>query len=120
MPTIAHFEIPANDVMRAQKFYSGLFNWKFESGGGDYYMTETTGEGGNKVAAGLYKKQDAQEPIMDYIGVSSVSESLDKVLALGGKVITPKTAAAGYGYWATFQDTENNTFGLWEANKNAQ
>jgi predicted enzyme related to lactoylglutathione lyase len=25
MPTVVHFEIPADDVERAQKFYSGLF-----------------------------------------------------------------------------------------------
>ena len=30
MPTICHFEIPADDIPRAQKFYSELFDWKIE------------------------------------------------------------------------------------------
>ena len=30
MPTIVHFEIPADDVERAKKFYSDLFGWKME------------------------------------------------------------------------------------------
>ena len=30
MPTIVHFEIPADDVDRAKKFYSNLFGWKIE------------------------------------------------------------------------------------------
>ena len=30
MPTIVHFEIPADDVDRAKKFYSELFGWKME------------------------------------------------------------------------------------------
>jgi hypothetical protein len=30
MPTIVHFEIPADDVDRAKKFYSDLFEWKME------------------------------------------------------------------------------------------
>ena len=30
MPTIVHFEIPADDVDRAKKFYSDLFGWKME------------------------------------------------------------------------------------------
>ena len=30
MPTIVHFEIPAEDIKRAKDFYTGLFDWKFE------------------------------------------------------------------------------------------
>lgn len=29
-PTVVHFEIPAEDVDRARKFYSTLFGWKIE------------------------------------------------------------------------------------------
>jgi hypothetical protein len=28
MPTIVHFDIPAEDVERSQKFYTELFGWK--------------------------------------------------------------------------------------------
>jgi predicted enzyme related to lactoylglutathione lyase len=30
IPSIVHFEIPADDVERARKFYSTLFGWKIE------------------------------------------------------------------------------------------
>lgn len=30
MPTIVHFEIPANDIERARRFYSTLFGWEFK------------------------------------------------------------------------------------------
>ena len=30
MPTICHFEIPADDKGRCKKFYEDLFGWKFE------------------------------------------------------------------------------------------
>lgn len=30
MPTIVHFEIPADDVERSRKFYTDLFGWKIE------------------------------------------------------------------------------------------
>ena len=30
MPTIVHFEIPADDVERSKKFYGDLFGWKIE------------------------------------------------------------------------------------------
>ncbi len=52
MPTIVHFDIPADDVERAKKFYSDLFRWKIEkwseSGTGDmeYWIITTTDEKG--------------------------------------------------------------------------
>ena len=30
MPSIVHFEIPADDISRAKTFYSNLFGWKIE------------------------------------------------------------------------------------------
>jgi predicted enzyme related to lactoylglutathione lyase len=30
MPTIVHFEIPADDIERSKKFYTDLFGWKIE------------------------------------------------------------------------------------------
>ena len=30
MPTIVHFDIPADDVGRSRKFYTDLFGWKIE------------------------------------------------------------------------------------------
>jgi predicted enzyme related to lactoylglutathione lyase len=31
MPTIVHFDIPAEDTKRAKKFYSALLGWKFKN-----------------------------------------------------------------------------------------
>ena len=31
MPTIAHFDIPADDTERAKDFYEKLFGWKIEA-----------------------------------------------------------------------------------------
>ena len=30
MPTVQHFEIPADDVERAIKFYNGVFDWTMQ------------------------------------------------------------------------------------------
>jgi predicted enzyme related to lactoylglutathione lyase len=30
MPTIVHFEMPADDIERSKKFYTDLFGWKIE------------------------------------------------------------------------------------------
>ena len=43
MPTIVHFDIAADDMERAKRFYSELFDWKFEkpSGPVEYALIET-------------------------------------------------------------------------------
>jgi len=44
MPTIVHFEIPSDNIERANKFYNGLFGWKAEKMPGpmEYWMFVTT------------------------------------------------------------------------------
>ena len=54
MPTLAHFELPADDIERAKKFYTNLFGWKIEKWEGlvnnmEYWTINTTDDKGNKV-----------------------------------------------------------------------
>jgi len=53
-PTVVHFEIPADDVERAKKFYSTLFGWKIEKPPGemDYWMISTSGDSNDKSSLG--------------------------------------------------------------------
>jgi predicted enzyme related to lactoylglutathione lyase len=125
MPTVVHFEIPADDVERAQKFYTGLFGWKIEKFAGptpmDYWMVLTGKEEGKMgLDGGLMKRQDPQQQTIVYIDVPSVAEYVKKVVSLGGQVCVPKTAIPGMGYFAVCLDPENNGFGLWEINPSAK
>ena len=117
MSSIVHFEIPADDLQRARTFYSKLFGWKIESWQGmeDYMMIDTFGMGG-----GIMKRKSPDQQIVDYIGVPSVDEHSAKVEELGGKIIVPKTAVPGMGYFVICMDTENNAFGIWETNAAAK
>lgn len=118
MPTIVHFEIPADDVERAKRFYSKLFGWKFEEvPQGDYWMIAT---GKNAVGGGLMKRQNPRQTITNYIDVPSVDEYSGKVEKLGGKVVVPTQAVPGMGYFAVCLDAENNPFGLWETDEKAK
>lgn len=117
MPTIVHFDVPADDPERAKKFYAELFGWKFEKPleTMDYYLIETEGlKGEPGPGGGLGKREMADQRIMNYIGVSSVDEYLVKIEELGGKILMQKTAVPGWGYLAICMDTENNTFGIWQ------
>jgi len=119
MATVVHFEIPADDVQRVNNFYTKLFGWKIEEMKGmDYWIITTSGE--CPVNGGVMKRQSPQQGITNYIDIASVSEHSALVEKLGGKIIVPKTAVPGMGYFAVCLDTENNAFGLWEMNKDAK
>ncbi len=138
MPTILHFEIPANDIGRAKKFYNDLFGWKIEKWPGtednssqltspvtgqsiEYWMVITTDDKGNKaLGGGMMKRQMPEHQVTNYIGVESIDEYSSKVKELGGKVVAPKHAVPGMGYFALCIDTENNSFAIWESNENAK
>ena len=126
MPTIVHFEVPADDVERSRKFYSDLFGWKMEKwpgmeSGMDYWIINTTdNEGSKAIGGGMMKRQNPQQGITNFIDVTSVDEYSAKVQSLGGKIVAPKQAVPTMGYFAVCLDTENNTFGIWETNPNAK
>ena len=118
-PKMIHFEIPADDVQRAVNFYSALFGWKIEPVEGmDYWMVDS----GEKetIQGGLMKRQHPSQQILDYIGVSSVSEYAEKAAALGAKILVQKTPVPGIGYFVICMDTENNVFGLFEPDMKAK
>jgi len=117
MPSIVHFEVPADDVQRAKTFYSNLFGWKIEGFPGmDYMMIDTYGAPGG----GMMKRMHPDQQITAYIGVPSVDEYSAKVEKLGGKIIVPKMAVPAMGYFVICMDTENNAFGIWETDPKAK
>jgi predicted enzyme related to lactoylglutathione lyase len=133
MPTIVHFEMPADNVERAKKFYTDLFGWKIEKWPGtssknsssssmEYWIVSTTDDKGNKapIGGGLMKRQEQHQQITNFIDVNSVDEYSSKIEKLGGKVVVTKMAVPGMGYFAVCHDTENNSFGIWETNEGAK
>ncbi len=123
MPTITHFNVPADDVERAKKFYTELFGWKIEKlpGPMEYYGISTTNEKGEEgLGGGMSKREDPHETITNYVAVPSIDEYAAKVEKLGGKMVTPKMSVPGYGYLAVCLDTEHNVFGLWETDEHAK
>lgn len=60
------------------------------------------------------KRTQPDQQILVQIGVPSVDEYSAKVETLGGKIIVPKKAIPGMGYFAICIDTENNVFGIVE------
>jgi uncharacterized protein len=124
MPTVQHFEIPADDVERASKFYKEVFEWKMqklanpEDASKDYWFFDTKDESGNTgIGGGLMKRQAPEHSVTNYITVTSIDDYKSKIEEAGGKVIMPKTEIPEMGFILVFLDTENNMFGLYESLK---
>lgn len=126
MNGIVHFEIPADDMERARKFYGGIFGWDLKDwpmpDGSVYIGARTTPineethlpiEPG-AINGGIMKRTaDVKAPVLA-INVASIDETIAKIEAAGGKIVMPKVDMSGMGYYAYVTDLENNVIGLWE------
>lgn len=122
MPRIIHFDIPADDPARAQKFYQDVFGWKFDKWNGpmEYWMVKTGDDKQPGINGGLAKRMPGQFGTTNTIDVPSIEEFTTKIQSNGGKIIMPKMPIPGVGYFAQCQDTEGNIFGIIKMDQNAK
>ena len=119
--SIVWFNIPADDLKRAQAFYKSLFGWKISPFRGmKDFMEIDTGGADASPNGGLTERHAKDETALNYIGVDSVDKFTAKIEKLGGKICMPKTAVPEMGYFVICQDPENNTFALWERSESAK
>jgi predicted enzyme related to lactoylglutathione lyase len=123
---VVHFEIQANDVERAKKFYEDLFAWEFERMGGptEYWLIRTgrtQGRDGTQVGidGGLLVKggKDAGEgaspnAFVCTIQVEDLDSTLQQAAEAGAAVQMPKDQIPGVGWLSYLKDTEGNIFGV--------
>lgn len=120
--SIVWFEIPADNPERARAFYGDLFGWKINPfpGGGDYWHIDIGGADDTPDGALMMRKQHQQQSITNYVSVDSVTDFSKKIENLGGKICLSKTVVPQMGYFAVCQDTEGNSFGIWQSDANAK
>ena len=120
---VVHFEIQADDVERAKKFYENVLGWKIdqamtkENGGMDYWMI-VTGEGNPGINGGMYKRSDSEEAFHLYdctVQVEDLDKTIEDFKANGGKITKEKSEIPGIGFFAGAVDPEGNRVGLMQA-----
>ena len=124
MDNVVHFEIPADDMARAQKFYHEAFGWKIEAMpemGYAILITTPTDEQKRRpvepgaINGGMLKRQSPITAPVITINVKDVDAAVEKLGKAGGKVIRAKMPVGDMGYAAYFKDTEGNVIGLWQS-----
>ena len=123
---IAYFEVPADDVERAKKFYSTIFGWEIKNTpmpNVPDYSSVTAGKpfmdkGMSYLnMGGMMKRMYPGQPITNYIQVASVEKTLELVKAHGGKQMGETLTIPKVGIIAFIADCENNHLGIWETEK---
>jgi uncharacterized protein len=119
---VVHFELPAEDLDRAQKFYQEAFGWRMNAQAGQGYVLVTTTETDERghprtagsINGGMLRRQDpVRHPIITIL-VDDVDGAIKKVVKAGGKIVRGREAVGSIGIAAYVQDPEGNTVGLWQ------
>lgn len=118
---VTHFELPADNVERAQTFYREAFGWSINAGMGYTLLgtTPTDKTGAPKhpgaINGGMLSRQTPITSPVITIEVRSIDESIGKIERLGGRVVRGKQPVAQIGFAAYFADSEGNVLGLWQS-----
>jgi predicted enzyme related to lactoylglutathione lyase len=118
-----YFEIQADDVNRAVSFYREVFGWSMEKEERlpiEYWRIETS--------FGAILKRPTETPPVQFgtnafvcsFEVSDFDDIARKIMDRGGRVALPKFAVPGVCWQGYFLDAENNTFGIFQPDNQAQ
>ena len=110
---ICYLEIPAKTAEASADFYSRIFGWKIRKRGDGALAFDDPGG-----VSGTWVKESDRTPdegTRTYIMVDAISDTLQQIVAAGGRVLTPRTdIGGGMGAFAAFADPVGNEFGLYE------
>ena len=122
MNRVVHFEIPADDLERAKKFYRENFGWTMNQLGPDMgnYVLVHTGPSDEQgmpqdkafINGGLMPRDPtAQGPVL-VIAVDDADATVEKVEKSGGRLVGEILDIPGVGRYARVRDTEGNVVGV--------
>ena len=109
---ICYLEIPAIDINASTRFYKQIFGWQIrQRGDGSIAFDDTVGAVSGTWILG---RKAATEPgLLIYIMVENVAETVDEIIANGGKIVQPIGMDAPE-ITARFSDPAGNVLGLYQ------
>jgi uncharacterized protein len=120
---IVHFELPADDVERAQSFYREVFDWNVMPMPDMAYTMLGTATSSDEMGApttpgeingGMFPRtDDLRHPVLT-IAVEDIDGALSRIEERGGKTLRGRQAVGDMGFTAYFVDSEGSVLGLWQ------
>jgi len=119
---VVHFEIPVDDMDRAQDFYRDAFGWQLTTMPEMRYTLVSTTPAGpdgrpsepGAINGGMLARQAPITAPIVTIDVDDIDDALATVEKLGGRSVISRQAVGEMGFSAYFTDTEGNLIGLWQ------
>ncbi len=114
---VRHFAINADDLPRAQKFYSQVFGWQFNAWGPPgFFMIETGSADTPAIMGSLQGRRTLVEGermngFECTIAVPDIDAAERAIVAAGGTILMPKATIPTVGHLIWFRDTEGNVAG---------
>ena len=115
------YEIPVNNLDRAQTFYEYIFNIEMKRKDfGNLQMVWFPMQDNVPGATGALIKAESYIPsyegTMVYFSVENINSVLKKIIEKGCKILNPKMSIGEFGYVAHFEDCEGNRIALHSKN----
>ena len=122
MDKVVHFEVPADDLNRAQEFYKKVFGWEMTPAPEMEYLMVKTGEKEDQgkwpfINGGIMKRTNGMAGTVITIDVPDLEATLKLLEENGGKMIKEKQSVMDMGFLAYAQDSEGNIIGIWQNTK---
>ena len=110
---IAHFDVAADDVERARRFYERVFGWTFEAWGPpDFYLIRTGSPGDPGIHGSVSKRSEpaagGRNGFECTISVADLAAAKRAIVANGGAIVLDDHEIVGVGTLIRFRDTEGN------------
>ena len=116
-----YFEIPVTDLDRAVEFYTAVLGVPFHRTVIDHYeMALFPFDEQLPGISGALCKGDVYRPTLEgvilYLRTVDIGDTLQRVIANGGRIVLEITSATEWGCVAEFEDSEGNRIGLFQSN----
>jgi uncharacterized protein len=111
MAKMEHFEIPADDLPRAQAFYRDVLGYEYEPWGEEMGMLRQPQDEG--VNGDLHRRGELPHPTVVFT-VERIEDTVAEAVAHGGAQIGDIQAMGETGRWVYLRDSEGNVIGLWD------
>jgi uncharacterized protein len=113
---VSYLRVPTTDPPRSAAFYERVFGWTVDADRDDPSFADGTGHVIGHFRADVPVAGEAG--VLPYVFVERVDETLKKVVAQGGEVVTPPYPEGDLRV-ATFRDPVGNVIGVWQQGPDA-
>lgn len=122
-----YFDLSVTDPDQARRFFEQVFSWRFEKFplAYDYYRIHAGPDEEPGIDGGMGSAKDAPatggRPLTQVtVPVPDLDQFLARVQQSGGRIIEPKTAIPGIGWYATCAEPGGLMFGMIELHADAR